>query len=135
MKKIIRMMTIGLLISLSSSYVLVTFSVVSNNAVVSGSELLEQIIIAAILGVVIGLLSFIHDIECLPFIAQFILHVIAVTLCVMIAGYFGRWYDHSSIKYVLISEAIIYLIVWCIIYILQKSDIEKINQEIQKRKE
>lgn len=135
MKKIIRMMTIGLLISLSSSYVLVTFSVVSNNAVISGAELLEQIIIAAILGVVIGPLSIIHDIERLPFIAQLILHLIAVTLCVMIAGYFGHWYDHSGIKYVLISEAIIYLIVWCIIYILQKSDIEKINQEIQKRKE
>lgn len=135
MKKIISMMTIGLLISLSSSYVLVTLSVISNNAVMSGAELLEQIIIAAILGVVIGLLSIIYDIERLPFIAQTILHLIAVTLCVLIAGYFGRWFEHSGIKYVLISEAIIYLIVWCIIYVLQKSDIEKMNQEIQKRKE
>ncbi|MEY9977475.1 DUF3021 domain-containing protein [Lysinibacillus sp. RC79] len=133
--KIIRMMIIGLLISLCSSYVLVTFSVISNNAVVSGSELLEQIIIAAILGAVIGLLSIIFDIERLPFITQLILHLIAVTLCVMIAGYFGRWFEHSGIKYVLISEAIIYLIVWCILYVLQKNDIEKINQEIRKRKE
>ncbi|MEY9970468.1 MULTISPECIES: DUF3021 domain-containing protein [unclassified Lysinibacillus] len=133
--KIIRMMIIGLLISLSSSYVLVTLSVISNNAVVSGSELLEQIIIAAILGAVIGLLSIIFEIERLPFITQLILHLIAVTLCVMIAGYFGRWFEHSGIKYVLISEAIIYLIVWCILYVLQKNDIEKINYEIQKRKE
>lgn len=133
--KFIRMMIIGLLISLSSSYVLVTLSVISNNAVMSGSELLEQIIIAAILGAVIGLLSIIFDIERLPFIIQLILHLIAVTLCVMIAGYFGRWFEHSGIKYVLISEAIIYLIVWCILYILQKNDIEKINYEIQKRKE
>ncbi|KMY33110.1 hypothetical protein ACZ11_13680 [Lysinibacillus xylanilyticus] len=135
MKKIISMMIIGLLISLSSSYVLVTLSVISNNAVMSGAELLEQIIIAAILGVVIGLLSIIYDIERLPFTSQFILHVIAVTLCVMIAGYFGRWFEYSGVKYVLISEAIIYLIVWCILYVLQKSDIAKINQEIQKRKE
>ncbi len=133
--KFIRMMTIGLLISLSSSYVLVTLSVKSHNAVMSGSELLWQIIIAAILGAVIGLLSIIFDIERLPFIIQLILHLIAVTLCVMIAGYFGRWFEHSGIKYVLISEAIIYLIVWCILFVLQKNDIEKINYEIQKRKE
>ncbi|WP_285396072.1 DUF3021 domain-containing protein [Lysinibacillus sp. fls2-241-R2A-57] len=131
----IRMMIIGLLISLSSSYVLVTLSVLSNNTVMSGPELLEQIIIAAILGAVIGLLSTIFDIERLPFIAQFILHVIAVTLCVMIAGYFGDWFEHSGITSIFISEAIIFFIAWCIIYVLQKNDIAKINQEIQKRKE
>ncbi|MGE7952428.1 DUF3021 domain-containing protein [Lysinibacillus xylanilyticus] len=133
--KIIRMMVIGLLISLSSSYVLVTISVLSNNAVMSGAELLEQIIIAAILGVAIGLLSIIFEIERLPFISQLILHLIAVTLCVMVAGYFGRWFDHSSITYVLISEVIIYCIVWCIIYVLQLIDIAEINHAIQKRKE
>jgi hypothetical protein len=133
--KILRMMIIGLLISLSSSYVLVTISVLSNNAVMSGAELLEQIIIAAILGAVIGLLSIIFDIERLPFIAQFILHVIAVTLCVMIAGCYGGWFKNSSITYIFISEAIIFIIAWCIIYVLQKNDIAKINQVIQKRKE
>ncbi|MEX3744170.1 MULTISPECIES: DUF3021 domain-containing protein [Lysinibacillus] len=133
--KFIRMMIIGLLISLSSSYVLVTISVLSNNAVMSGEELLEQIIIAAILGVVIGLLSIIFEIERLPFISQLILHLIAVTLCVMVAGYFGRWFDHSGIMYVLISEVIIYFIVWCIIYVLQLIDIAEINHEIKKRKE
>ena len=101
----------------------------------SGSELLEQIIIAAILGAVIGLLSIIFDIERLPFIAQFILHVIAVTLCVLIAGHFGRWFEHSSITSILTSEAIIFFFAWCIIYVLQKNDIAKINQVIQKRKE
>lgn len=133
--KFIRMMIIGILISLSSSYVLVTLSVISNNAMMSGPELLEQIIIAAILGAVIGLLSTIFDIERLPFIAQFILHVVAVTLCVLIAGYFGGWFAHSGIPYIFISEAIIFFIAWCIIYVLQKSDIAKINQVIQKRKE
>ena len=135
MKKFIRMMTIGLLISLSSSYVLVTFSVLSNNAVISGSDLLEQIIVAAILGAVIGPLSSIYDIERLPFITQLILHIIAVTLCVMIAGYFGHWFEHSSITSIFISEAIIFFITWCIIYVIQKNDIAKINQVIQKRKE
>jgi len=133
--KTLRMMIIGLLISLSSSYTLVTISVLSQNTMISGTELLEQIIIAAILGVVIGPLSFIFDVERLPFILQLFLHLVAVTLCVITAGYFGRWYEHSSIMYVLVSEAIIYFIVWCILYVLQLIDIAEINNEIQKRKE
>lgn len=133
--KFIRMMVIGILISLSSSYILVTLSVVTNNTVMSGPELLEQIIIASILGAVIGLLSMIYDMERLPFIVQFVLHVIAVTLCVMIAGYFGRWFEHSSFTSIFISEAIIFFFAWCIIYVIQKNDIAKINREIQKRKE
>jgi len=133
--KTLRMMIIGLLISLSSSYTLVTISVLSQNTMISGTELLEQIIIAAILGVVIGPLSFIFDVERLPFILQLILHLVAVTLCVMTAGYFGRWFEHSSIMCVLVSEAIIYFIVWCILYVLQLIDIAEINHAIQKRKE
>lgn len=133
--KIIRMMIIGLFISLSFSYIFVTFTVISNNAVVSGSVLLEQIIFAAILGVVLGPLSIIYDIERLPFIAQIILHFIAVTVCVMVANYLTGGFEHVSIMYVFICEAIIYFIIWCIIYVLQKNDIAKINQEIRKRKE
>lgn len=128
-------MIIGLLISLSSSYVLVTLSMMSNNGVIVGSELLEQVIIAAILGVVIGLLSLIYDIERLPFLIQLSLHIIAVTLCVIIAGYFGHWFDHSSLVYILIAEIVIYVIVWGITYVLQLNDIKEINHEIQKRKE
>lgn len=41
--KYLRMMIIGLLISLSSSYILVTLSVLSNNAVMSGAELLRRL--------------------------------------------------------------------------------------------
>lgn len=128
-------MIIGLLISLSSSYVLVTLSMLSNNEVIVGSALLEQVIIAAILGVVIGLLSLIYDIERLPFLIQLPLHIIAVTLCVIIAGYFGHWFDHSSLVYILIAEIVIYVIVWGITYVLQLNDIKEINHEIQKRKE
>ncbi|MEA0552098.1 DUF3021 domain-containing protein [Lysinibacillus irui] len=130
----LRMMIIGLLISLSSSYILVTLSLLSSNEVALGTELLEQIIIAAILGIAIGLLSIIFDIEPLPFTIQLLLHLVAVTACVLTAGYFGHWFD-SGVWYVLIAEAIIYLIVWCILYVLQLNDIEKMNQEIQKRKD
>ncbi|EFI66700.1 hypothetical protein BFZC1_21023 [Lysinibacillus fusiformis ZC1] len=132
--KYLRMMIIGLLISLSSSYVLVTLSLLSNNAVASGTELLEQIVIAAILGIAIGLLSVIFDMEQLPFTVQLLLHLVAVTACVLTAGYFGSWFD-SGVWYVLIAEAIIYWIVWCILYVFQLNDIEKINKEIQKRRD
>jgi len=128
-------MIIGLLISLSSSYVLVTLSILSNNEVIVGSELLEQVIIAAILGIVIGLLSLIYDIERLPFLIQLPIHIIAVTICVLTAGYFGHWFDHSGLVYILIAEIIIYFIVWGITYVLQLNDIKEINHEIQKRKE
>jgi len=133
--KYLRMMIIGLLISLSSSYILVTLSVLSNNAVMSGVELLEEIIIATILGIAIGLFSAIFDIEPIPFTVQLLLHLIAVTACVLTAGYFGNWFEHSGVTYVLLSEAIIYPIVWYIIYVFQARDIEKINQEIQKRRD
>jgi hypothetical protein len=133
--RVLRMMIIGLLISLSSSYTLVTLSLISNHGMASGPELLEQIIIAAILGIVIGSLSIIFDIERLPFASQLILHFIAVTCCVMVAGSLGRWFEHSGVLYVFIAEIIIYFIVWCILYVLQKNDIEEINNEIKKRKE
>ncbi len=133
--RILSMMIIGLLISLSSSYILVTLSIVSKNTVVTGPELLEQIIIAAILGIVIGLLSLIFELERLLFTIQLTLHFSAVTLCVFTAGYFGRWFENSSIFYVFISEVIIYFIVWCILYVLQKIDIQEINNAIQKRKD
>ncbi|MFJ7406708.1 MULTISPECIES: DUF3021 domain-containing protein [unclassified Lysinibacillus] len=133
--RVLRMMIIGLLISLSSSYTLVTLSLISNHRMASGPELLEQIIIAAILGAAIGPLSSIFDIERLLFSTQLILHFIAVTLFVMVAGYIGRWFEHSGVLYVLIVEIIIYFIVWCILYVLQKNDIEEINNEIKKRKE
>jgi len=133
--KIIRMMIMGLLFSLCSSYILVTLSVMSNHAMVTGPELLEQVIIAAILGIVIGSLSLIFDIERLSFGIQLLIHFIAITCCVMVAGYFGRWFEHAGILYVLISEIIIYFIVWCVLYVLQKNDIEEMNNVIQKRKE
>jgi len=133
--KILRMMIMGLLFSLGSSYILVTLSVISNHTVVSGAELLEQVIIAAILGIGIGSLSIIFDIERLPFAIQLLLHFIAITCCVMVAGYFGRWFEHAGVLYVLISELIIYFIVWCILYILQKNEIEEINHVLKKRKE
>ncbi|GLC87119.1 DUF3021 domain-containing protein [Lysinibacillus piscis] len=132
--KLLRMMIIAILISLSSSYILVTQSIVSQKTVFNGSELFEQVIIAILLGAAIGLLTIIFEWERLAFTIQLLIHLLAVTICVLVAGYFGQWFEHSGVLYVLLSEAIIYILVWLILHVLQTRDIEKINREIQKRK-
>ena len=136
--KILRLAIIGLLISLSSSYTIMTIKVLAiPDATVTGKELLEQVIIAAILGIVIGLISLIFETERLSFTLQLIIHLIVVTMCVLVAGYFGEWYDVTNIFTImslLISIIVIYIISWGIILLLLKRDIEEINHFIQKRR-
>ena len=135
--KILRSVIIGLLIGLSSSYTLVTFNVLATpNATMTGKELLEQMIIAAILGIVIGLISLIYHVERLSFISQLFIHLAVVTTSVLVAGYFGEWYDVTSLITIislLISIIVIYIISWGITLLLQKRDIEEINRFIQNR--
>lgn len=135
MAKILRFVIIGLLIGLSSSYTLVTYNVLATpNATMTGKELLEQVIIAAILGIVIGLSSFIFETERLSFILQLFIHLAIVTTCVLVAGYFGGWYHVTSIAAIMISIIVIYIISWGIALLLQKRDIKEINDSIQKRR-
>lgn len=135
MKRIMRMIVIGMLASLSCSYVLVTLSILSKpNVALTGAALLEQIIIAAILGAAIGPMSLIFELERMPIWLQRLLHVAGITTFVLTAGYFGNWFDNFHVKNVLISEAIIYCLVWLLLLILQKKDIAQINDAIKKRK-
>lgn len=135
---ILRMMIIGILISLSSSYIVMSLSVFSKpNAVMTGAELLEQIGIAVVLGILIGLISLILDTDRLPFPILLFIHIIAVTICILVAGYIGEWYDiadFSTVAGILLSEVIIYILTWCIIRLLIKRDIEEMNKSIQKRR-
>lgn len=137
--KILRFAIIGLLIGLSSSYTIVTFDLLADsNAPITGKELLEQVIIAAILGIVIGLISLIFRTERINFTIQLFIHFIVVTICVFVAGSFGEWYDVTSVTTIislLISIIIIYIISWGIALLLQKRDIEEMNLFIQKRRE
>lgn len=139
MMKILRFAIIGLLIGLSSSYTIVTFDLLADsNAPITGKELLEQVIIAAILGIVIGLISLIFRTERINFTIQLFIHFIVVTICVFVAGSFGEWYDVTSVTTIislLISIIIIYIISWGIALLLQKRDIEEMNLFIQKRRE
>lgn len=134
--KILRMIVVGMLIALSCSYILVTISVLSDDtALVTGAELLEQIIIAAILGACIGPLSIIFELERWPLVLQLLLHLTLITILVMTAGYFGGWFEHFGFINVLISEAIIYILVWSMMYLLHKKEVAQINEAIKRRKE
>lgn len=138
MVTILRFAVIGLLISLSSSYTIMTFKVLAiPDATVTGRELLEQVIIAVILGIVIGLISLIFETERLSFTLQLFIHFTVVTICVLVAGYFGEWYDVTNIVTIIslfISIIVIYMISWGIILLLLKRDIEEMNHFIQKRR-
>ena len=55
-----------------------------------------------------------------------------VTLVVLIAGTVGQWFDWnqpSSIIGVFISEVITHLIIWIVIYIFMKQEVEQLIQE------
>ncbi|MGG0658432.1 DUF3021 domain-containing protein [Rummeliibacillus pycnus] len=129
---------IGFLISLSTSYCMVTLDVLNTNATITGHDLLEQVFVAAILGIAIGICTMIYQIEQLSFFVQIIIHFILVTICVGVAGYFGHWFDFNNIwsfVNVFISELIIYTIVWFFFYTKAKHDIREMNELLQKRQE
>lgn len=135
---ILRYAIIGLLISLSSSYTLMTIDVLTTpGIIVTGDDLLKQLIIAAILGIVIGLISVIFETDYLDFTFQLFIHFTIVATCVLIAGYFGGWYDITNkmtLVSLLISVIVIYIISWGIILLVMKRVIGEINHAIQKRR-
>lgn len=132
---ILRFSLIGLLIGLSSSY---TFQALSNQkSVMTGNELCKEYLIAAVLGIVIGWISLIFKTERFSFTIQLIIHFVLVTICVLAAGYFGKWYDmtsRNSMLSLLVWIIIIYAISWLFSLVLIKRDIREMNQAIQKRK-
>lgn len=131
----IRFSIIGLLIGLSSSY---TFhALFTSNALISGKELRTEYVIAGLLGIFIGWITLIFKTERFGFTTQLTIHFVLVTLSVVVAGYFGNWYDISNINTMLtllISIIVIYIISWAISLVVLKKDINEINQTIQKRR-
>lgn len=130
---------IGLLFGLSTSYIILTISLlVEGNSTITGQELLNQVIIAGIMGIIIGFGSKIYDIDRIPFTVATIIHYAFVTCVVFVAGYFGKWFDISNLKTfssVLVSQTISYVIIWCIVFILKKRDVEQLNDILQERRQ
>lgn len=137
--KYIRMVIVGIFFGLVSSYGILTMIAVFNKEIVySGAEMLEEFIIAIVLGAVIGLGSLLFQLEHIPFFAQLILHFIFVTTCVLIAGGIGGWYDIQSpftIGSMLLIEVFIYAGVWFILSIMTQRDVNEINRKIKMNRE
>lgn len=134
--KILRMMITGMFFGLAASYGVLTMLAVFNKEIMySGADMIEEFVIAIVLGAVIGLGSLLFQIERLSFFTQLIIHFIYVTICVLIAGKIGSWYSGQSplsIGGVLMSEVIIYAFVWLILRIMMQRDIDEINREIKR---
>lgn len=139
MMKIIRIMIWGLFFSLATSYGTMTMLAVLNKDIVySGTHMLEEFIIAIVLGPVIGLGSILLLFERFPFLVRLLFHFSYVTACVLTAGQIGGWYVDQgplSIWNVLIIEVFIYALVWLILNIMTQRDIDEINQKIKKNGE
>lgn len=129
---------LGLLIGLSTSYIILTISLLmKGNSTITGQELLHQIIIAGIMGIIIGFGSKIYDIDRLPFTVATVIHYAFVTCVVFVAGCFGKWFDISNLKTftsVMVSQTISYVIIWCIVFILTKRDVEQFNDILLERR-
>lgn len=135
--KFIKIMLLSVLISLSCSYVLMSTSVYRSGSVMTGSDLFEEIIIAICLGVAIGCVSLIFNVERIPVIWQFVIHCVAIVSCVFTAGYVGNWYDVtdvSSIVYILVLFVVIYVGAWGVMQVMLKQDVTVLNEQLQKRR-
>ena len=127
---------IGCLIGLSVSYVVVTISaLLKENYVLSGADLLEELLLALILGAVIGAATTLLDLDLWSFRVLLSVHFLIVVASVYIVGAIGDWYDMSFNSIVILfgEILIIYIIVWGIMLILEKREIEDINKRIKRK--
>ncbi|MEG0439723.1 MAG: DUF3021 domain-containing protein [Solibacillus sp.] len=132
-----RILIISVLISLSCSYIIMSLSIFASNEVMTGQQLVEEVIIAIVLGIAISVISQIFEVERIPFIGQLLVHILGILFCVFTAGYFGNWYDVSNVStiiVVLMATIIIYIGTWWVIQNLIKKDIDELNQTIKKRR-
>jgi len=117
---------------------MVTLDVLKANETISGQELFNQLIVAAILGIAIGVCTLIYQVEHFSYSVQIIIHFVLVTIFVFIAGYFGCWFEVNNYKSffnVFISELIIYIFIWLFFYTNTKQNVREMNELIQKRQE
>ena len=92
----IRSCLLGILISLSTSYIILTLSLLSDNADISSKELMQQLVIALAMGIVIGLATTIYFLDKFSLTIATIIHFSIVTVVVLVAGTVGQWFDWNQ---------------------------------------
>ena len=133
----IRSCLLGILISLSTSYIILTLSLLSDHVDISSRELMQQLLIAIVMGIVIGLATTIYFLDKFSLTIATIIHFSIVTVVVLVAGTVGQWFEWnepSSIVGVFIIEVIAYIVICIVINILIKQEVEQLNQLIRERR-
>lgn len=128
---------LGCIISLASSYVTITLITLANGRIWTGADLLEQILLALIAGVIIGAATMLFEIEHWPMSVLLIIHLTIVLLTIFTVGAFGDWYDRQlvSVLQLFIQILIIYAIVWSIMLLLRRHEMAKINALLQEKQQ
>lgn len=138
MRKIIESALVGLVISLSISYGMVTFDVLNENTFITGQQLLLQFVVSTIFGIVVGVSTLIYSIERISFALQIGTHFILVVIFVGIAGYFGEWFQYGNIRSMVntfTTVFVIYVVIWYLFYTKTKHEIQEMNELLKKRQE
>lgn len=126
-------------VTISVTYIMLTISSLRVPTVVwTGKELFEELVIAIILGIVIGIATRILEIEQISHRLLVFIHFMIVTAGVFIAGAIGNWYDFKNITSVLLVFVVIlivYVIIWGVVSTLERREIERVNQLLKGKRE
>lgn len=125
---------IGLLMGLSSTFVIMSISIYSKDSFITGSELLQQVVLGAGLGIVIGLFSLLFTLE-KPFLMLLGIHYLLINILVFLFGSWGEWFDPNvlSVFGLILITMITYIIIWSILLVLGKRDVSEINLLLEER--
>ena len=132
--KWIQWVLIGLLVGLSSSYIIMSVNVFLHGGSKDGRELLEQVILGVGLGICIGLISQILTTS-LPLKISYSIHYVCINILVFLFGTVGEWFEPTwkSILGLLVTIAITYVIINIMLTILMKKQVDEINHLLKER--
>lgn len=124
----------GLLFGLSSSYIIMSLNVFFAGGSKDGRELLVQVMLGAVLGICIGLVSQILTTS-LPLKVSYSIHYVCINILVLLFGTVGEWFKPTwkSVFSLLATIAITYVIINIMLTILMKKEVDEINHLLKER--
>ena len=133
---LLRNSVVGAVISLSISYVIIAIRCYQQNASIGPTTIVNQMILALILGLVIGALTIVFEIEAWSLLRSLSTHFLVTWIVVLIIGYLGDWYIWSwdSVGPLFFYFFIFYIVIGSIQFLSIKRIVEDVNELIQKNK-
>lgn len=119
--------------SVSYLVILMTTSFVNQIEIpLSSGHILAILIMSAL----IGLLSMIFESDRLPFLMEFVIHLIGTAILVWATGSIsGCFHTNINAPEIWLNFLIIYIVIWIVIQFNQEKKVSAINQVLVKRKE